>query len=61
MPNEHGGWHGEQASLSSLLEAPHFSGGFGRVSHVPVERSFLSDIERIGNAKNYAVVCIILL
>lgn len=44
MPNEHGGWHGEQASLSSLLEATHLSGSFGRVSHV--ERSFLSDIER---------------
>lgn len=46
MPNEHRGWHGEQASLSNLQEARHFSGGFGRVSHIPVERSFLSDIER---------------
>lgn len=46
MPNEHRVWHGEQASLSNLQEARHFSGGFGRVSHIPVERSFLSDIER---------------
>lgn len=48
IPNEHGGWHGEQAFPNSLLEATHFPGSFDRVSHIPVEMSFLSDFERDG-------------
>lgn len=57
MPNEHGGWHGEQTSLSSLLEATHFQVALaGSCTFLLRGRSWVT-LKATGNASIYFVIC----